>query len=57
LIKTDFSGTTKAVRNGGATDSVSKAIGVNIRTVFRWLADFSMGGQIALLAKPIRTPD
>jgi transposase len=33
--------------------SNSGAMGVNIRTVFRWLADFSMGGQSALLAKPI----
>jgi len=43
----------KAVCNGETADSVSKAMGVNIRTVFRRLADFSMGGQIALLAKPI----
>ena len=43
----------KAVRHGETADSVSKAMGVNIRTVFRWLADFSMGGQSALLAKPI----
>ena len=40
----------KAARHGEAADSVSKATGVNIRTVFRWLADFSMGGQSALLA-------
>ncbi len=31
----------KAVRHGETADSVSKAMGVNIRTVFRWLADFS----------------
>jgi transposase len=43
----------KAVRHGETADSVSKAMGVNIRTVFRWLADFSVGGQSALLAKPI----
>ncbi len=41
------------MRNGKTADSVSKAIGVNIRTVFRWLADFSVGGESALLAKPI----
>jgi hypothetical protein len=40
----------KAVRHGETADSVSKAMGVNIRTV---LADFSVGGQSALLAKPI----
>jgi transposase len=43
----------KAVRHNETADSVSKAMGVNIRTVFRWLADFSMGGQSAQLAKPI----
>ena len=43
----------KAVRNGETTTSVAAAMGVNIRTVFRWLADFAEGGQNALLAKPI----
>jgi len=43
----------KAVRTGETADSVSKAMGVNIRTVFRCLAVFSVGGQSALLAKPI----
>jgi len=43
----------KAVRSGQTAESVSKAMGVNIRTVFRWLASFSTGGQRALLAKPI----
>jgi transposase len=44
----------KAVRNGETEDSVSKAMDVNIRTVFQWLSDFSMGRQSALLAKPIQ---
>jgi hypothetical protein len=35
----------KAVRHGETADSVSKSMGVNIRTVFHWLADFSVGGQ------------
>lgn len=43
----------KAVRNGQTVDSVAKAHGVNIRTVFKWLAAFADGGQQALMAKPI----
>ena len=33
--------------------SDAAAFGVNQRSVFRWLADFTNGGQNALLAKPI----
>ena len=29
------------------------AYGINVRSVFRWLADFANGSQNALLAKPI----
>jgi transposase len=43
----------KAVRNGQTAASVAAAMGVNIRTVFRWLSDFANGGQNALLAKKI----
>ncbi|MDY0138031.1 MAG: IS630 family transposase [Thiomicrospira sp.] len=43
----------KAVREGQSAESVAKAYGVNIRTVFRWLANYANGGQKALLAKPI----
>jgi len=43
----------KAIRNGETASSVAAAMGVNIRTVFRWLSDFAEGGQNALLAKPI----
>ena len=43
----------KAVREGATAQSVAQSMGVNIRSVFRWLADFSMGGQKALMAKPI----
>ena len=43
----------KAVRNGQTVESVAKAYGVNIRTVFRWLSKFASGGQQALLSKPI----
>lgn len=43
----------KAVREGQDVSSVAAAYGVNVRSVFRWLADFANGGQNALLAKPI----
>lgn len=43
----------KAVREGQAVADVAKAFGLNIRTVFDWLAKFAAGGQNALLAKPI----
>ena len=43
----------KAVRNGQSATEVARAFGINIRTLFRWLADFANGGQNALLAKPI----
>ena len=43
----------KAVRHGQTVESVAKAYGVNIRTVFRWLSMFASGGQQALLSKPI----
>lgn len=34
-------------------ESVAAAFGINVRTLYRWLADFANGGQQALLAKPI----
>lgn len=43
----------KAIREGQDVASVASAYGVNVRSVFRWLADFANGGQSALLAKPI----
>jgi len=43
----------KAVRNGQIVQSVADAYGLNIRTVFRWLAAYASGGQQALQAKPI----
>ena len=42
-----------AVREGRTVQSVAAVFGVNQRSVFRWLADFTNGGQNALLAKPI----
>lgn len=43
----------KAVREGQDVSSVAAAYGVNVRSVFRWLANFANGGQNALQAKPI----
>lgn len=43
----------QAVHEGQDVKSVACAYGVNIRSVFRWLAAFSEGGQKALCAKPI----
>lgn len=43
----------KAVRDGQDVASVAHAHGVNRRTVYRWVADYTNGGQKALLAKPI----
>ena len=43
----------KAVREGQTVTSVAAAFGLNVRTVFTWLAKFSDGGEEALLAKPI----
>ncbi len=36
----------KAVKNGQTAASVAAAMGVNIRTVFRWLSDFATGGKM-----------
>lgn len=43
----------KAIPEGQEVNTVAAAYGVNVRSVFRWLADFANGGQNALLAKPI----
>lgn len=43
----------RAVRAGQSVPSVAAAYGVNVRSVFRWLADFANGGQNALLSRPI----
>lgn len=43
----------KALRDGQPVAEVATAFGMNIRTVFKWLAKFSDGGESALLAKPI----
>jgi transposase len=41
------------VREGQSVANLAAAYGVNVTTVFRWLAKFADGGQNALLAKPI----
>jgi transposase len=43
----------KAAREGQPAASIAATFGVNVRTVFGWLAKFAEGGQNALLAKPI----
>jgi len=43
----------KAIREGQDVHSVAAAYGVNVRSVFRWLAAFANGGQNALLSKAI----
>jgi transposase len=43
----------KAVRCGQTVDSVARAFGMNIRTLFRWLSAYASGGQQALRAKPV----
>ncbi len=43
----------KAIREGQDVNSVAAAYAVNVRSFFRWLADFANGGPNALLAKLI----
>jgi len=43
----------KAAREGKSPKEIAEVLGVNLRSVFRWLAAFANGGQNALLAKPI----
>lgn len=43
----------KAVREGQPPAEVAKTLGMNRRTIYRWMATFNEGGQNALLAKPI----
>ncbi|MBD1552671.1 helix-turn-helix domain-containing protein [Pseudomonas typographi] len=42
-----------AVEQGCSVAQVAAAMGLNRRTVFRWLADYRRGGPQALLAKPV----
>ena len=43
----------KAVREGQTATSITAAFGLNVRTVFTWLAKLSDGGEAALIAKPM----
>ena len=36
----------KAIREGQDVASVAAAYGINVRSVFRWLADFANGGSM-----------
>lgn len=42
-----------AVEKGYTVDHVAAIFGLNRRTIFRWIADFRVGGMEALLARPI----
>lgn len=43
----------KALQSGEPAQAVARVMGVNVRSVYRWLAAFVEGGQNALLAKEI----
>lgn len=43
----------KAISDGASVTGVAKAYGVNVRSVFRWIAAYACGGQGALQAKAI----
>lgn len=43
----------KAISDGASPTDVAKVYGVNVRSVFRWIAAYACGGQNALEAKPI----
>jgi hypothetical protein len=43
----------KAIREWQNVSSVAAASGINVRSLFRWLANFANGEQNELLAKPI----
>lgn len=42
----------KAIREGQTPETVAASMGVNVRSVFRWLAAFNSGGQNALQENP-----
>lgn len=43
----------KSVREGESPEDVARILGINRRTIYRWIAAFNDGGQNALLAKPV----
>ena len=40
----------KALEEGQSPKEVAKSFGVNLRSVYRWMADYAEGGQQALQA-------
>ena len=52
-VKAVFQGSKAPRLQGSKAASLTAALGVNIRTVFRRLAEYTNGVQRALLAKPI----
>lgn len=43
----------KAAQKGITARQIAASFGINVRSVYRWLADYANGGQAALLAKEI----
>ena len=43
----------KAVQEGCDVASVAAVLGLNVRTVFRWVAAYEQGGPDALIARPV----
>jgi transposase len=43
----------KRVENGESPEAVAEGLGINRRTIYRWLAAYHYGGADALAAKPI----
>lgn len=39
---------------GGSPEALAHGLGLNRRTIYRWLAAYQAGGEAALYAKPIR---
>ena len=43
----------KRVESGKSPEAVAEGLGINRRTMYRWLSAYHYGGQPALQAKPI----
>ncbi len=43
----------KAVGQGESPAQIARVLGINVRSVYRWIAAYASGGQNALLAQPI----
>ena len=43
----------KRVESGESPEAVAEGLGINRRTIYRWLSAYHYGGESALQAKPI----